>query len=247
MVHFIMAGDTHNIIWGNTTAVEPSTALFNGIALLCLLNFLNKKDMAALFMFSVVLPFSLQFRYESVLILPVLLLSILLYDRKILKGKEFYLFMSLSLVLILTHMLQLYSVRGDSWGASGDKLSLSFMLNNLRSNAMFYLDNKRFPVMFTALAAAGIVYKKDLLRERLILAAWFILLWGVFLFFYAGSYNFGQDVRYSVVSYMPLSLLCGSSIAVTSLVSLLPCLKTSSFALFSIPYSWPIYSIATNL
>lgn len=199
----------HNIIWGNTTAVEPSTALFTGMALLSLLHFLKEKTTAALFLLSVVLPFSLQFRFESVLIVPVVLLAIALYDWKTLKTREFYLFLLLSLVLVLAHVLHLYSVRGDSWGASGDKMSLSFMLNNLKSNGMFYLDNKRFPMLFTILAAFGIVYNKDFLKERLIVVTWFLLLWGVFLTFYAGSYNYGQDVRYSVVSYMPLSLLAG--------------------------------------
>jgi hypothetical protein len=31
----------------------------------------------------------------------------------------------------------------------------------------------------------------------------------VFLFFYAGSYKFGQDIRYSILSYLPLSILIG--------------------------------------
>ncbi|MBF0486837.1 MAG: glycosyltransferase family 39 protein [Nitrospirae bacterium] len=199
----------HNIIWGNTTAVEPASALFAGIAVLSMLHFIREKTTPALYLLSVVLPFSIQFRFESVLILPVLLLAILLYDRKILRGEAFYLFMLLSLVLAIAHMLQLYTVRGDSWGASGDKMSLAFMWNNLKTNGMFYLDNKRFPTMFTLLFALGIFYKTDFPKERAIILAWFLLLWGVFLTFYAGSYDYGQDVRYSVVSYMPLSLLAG--------------------------------------
>ncbi|MBF0566142.1 MAG: glycosyltransferase family 39 protein [Nitrospirae bacterium] len=199
----------HNIIWGNTTAVEPSTALFTGMALLALLHFLKERNTRALFLLSAVLPFSLQFRFESVLILPAMLLSILLYDGKILKSKAFYWFMLLSLMLVLAHVLQLYSVRSESWGASGDKLSLSFMLKNLSSNAIFYLDNRRFPTVFTILSAIGIFYKRDFLKERLVTVTWFLLLWGVFLAFYAGSYDFGQDVRYSLVSYMPISVLAG--------------------------------------
>ncbi|MEO5360689.1 MAG: glycosyltransferase family 39 protein [Nitrospirota bacterium] len=199
----------HNIIWGNTAAVEPSTALFTGMTVMALLHFLKEKTMSALFLFSALLPLSLQFRFESILILPVLLMLIVLNDWKILKTREFYLFMALSLVLALAHMLQLYTVRGDSWGASGAKMSLSFMLHNLKTNGMFYLDDKRFPMIVTLLFAVGVFYRRDYLRERLVIAAWFVLFWGVFLTFYAGSYDYGQDVRYSVVSYMPLSLLAG--------------------------------------
>lgn len=106
----------HNIMWGNTTAVEPSTALFTAVTLLSLLHYLKERDRAALFLFSVALPFSLQFRFESVLIIPVLLMAIALYDWKILKSGEFYLFMLIALALVLVHMLHLYTVRGDSWG-----------------------------------------------------------------------------------------------------------------------------------
>jgi len=38
---------------------------------------------------------------------------------------------------------------------------------------------------------------------------WFLLFWGIFLFFYAGSYQYGADVRFSLVSFMPLSVLAG--------------------------------------
>jgi hypothetical protein len=46
-------------------------------------------------------------------------------------------------------------------------------------------------------------------RPVLLLLTWFLLFWGVFLFFYAGSYDYGADVRYSLVSYAPLALLAG--------------------------------------
>jgi hypothetical protein len=39
--------------------------------------------------------------------------------------------------------------------------------------------------------------------------SWFLVFWGIFLFFYAGSYEFGQDVRYSILSYLPISISVG--------------------------------------
>jgi hypothetical protein len=38
---------------------------------------------------------------------------------------------------------------------------------------------------------------------------WFILFYGIFLFFYAGSYKYGADVRFALVSFMPLAVLSG--------------------------------------
>ena len=41
------------------------------------------------------------------------------------------------------------------------------------------------------------------------LLIWFVLFWGVFLPFYAGSYRYGVDVRFSLLSYLPLAILAG--------------------------------------
>ena len=38
---------------------------------------------------------------------------------------------------------------------------------------------------------------------------YFLLFWGVFLFFHAGSYNYGVDVRFSLMTYPPLAILAG--------------------------------------
>ena len=38
---------------------------------------------------------------------------------------------------------------------------------------------------------------------------WFLLFWGIFIFFYAGSYNYGADVRFALVSYIPIALIAG--------------------------------------
>lgn len=46
-------------------------------------------------------------------------------------------------------------------------------------------------------------------KEKILLAMWFLVFWGIFLFFYAGSYSYGADVRYSLVSYIPLAILAG--------------------------------------
>jgi len=46
-------------------------------------------------------------------------------------------------------------------------------------------------------------------RQKALLVTWFMAFWGVFLFFYAGSYNYGSDVRFSLLSYMPMAILAG--------------------------------------
>jgi hypothetical protein len=88
-------------------------------------------------------------------------------------------------------------------------MDLSYLKHNLRTNALYYVNNAKFPLIFTLLASVGLFFKKDGLKARTFLAAWFLCLWGIYLFFYAGSYGYGADVRYSLMSFMPLSLLAG--------------------------------------
>jgi hypothetical protein len=67
-------------------------------------------------------------------------------------------------------------------------------------------------VVFTALALAGLwSFRRRV--ETWIVGASFLVCWGVFLGFYAGSYDYGADVRYSLMSYAPLAVLSGAGLA----------------------------------
>lgn len=197
-----------NIIWANTTAVEPSAALFSGMVVAAGLIYLKGKSAKALFLFSVLLSYSIQFRTESLLILPVAGLLFLLYDKNALKDKRTYLFLAFAFALVTPHIVHLYAVRGENWGSPGPRIGITYFFNNFISNSLFYLRNVKFPLLYSLLFGVGISLKGRY-KERIVLITWFLLFWGIFLFFYAGSYEFGQDVRFSLVSYMPLSLLAG--------------------------------------
>ena len=200
-----------NIIWANTTSVEPGAALFSGLVMAAGLIYLKEKKVRNLFLFSVLLSYSVQFRTESILILLVVGLLFLLYDRNTLKDKNTYFFMALALALIVPHIVQLYAVRGESWGSSGPRMSLVYFFNNFKVNSLFYLENIKIPLLYTLLLGVGIAFKRNL-KEKVVLITWFFLFWGIFLVFYAGSYEFGQDIRFSLVSYMPFALLAGLGI-----------------------------------
>ncbi len=198
-----------NLRWSHTTSAELSASLFIGLAIFSALLFVRQKDLKSLFLLAVLLPFSVQFRMESILAGPLIFILIALEDKKVLTKKSLFLFGVLSFALLAAHMVHIYAVRGDSWGSTGARMDLSYLKNNLRTNALYYVNNAKFPLLFTLLASVGLVLKKDCLKERTFLAAWFICLWGIYLFFYAGSYGYGADVRYSLLSFMPLSLLAG--------------------------------------
>ncbi|MHB8772561.1 MAG: ArnT family glycosyltransferase [Syntrophales bacterium] len=111
-----------------------------------------------------------------------------------------------------------HAMSGQSWGAEGAKFATAFFLKNLATNGLYYLNNAEFPVLFTLLALIGLAAGKGTAVRmdekpgwlpRLMILLWFLQFWGIFLFFYAGSYKYGADVRFALVSFMPIAVLGG--------------------------------------
>jgi len=198
-----------NLQWFNTSAVEPSTVFFTGLAILASLVYLRDKKPVNLLFFVTCLAFSLNFRTESFLVVAVVFLIYLIKEPGVFKRKELYLFGILFLFLSTAILLHLYSVRGQSWGAQGAKFSLNYLPYNLVTNISFYFTNRHFPLIFSIFGFIGLFFYKNHLKNKAVLLGWLLIFWGVFLFFYAGSYRFGQDVRYSILSYPALSIFTG--------------------------------------
>ncbi|SEM53053.1 Dolichyl-phosphate-mannose-protein mannosyltransferase [Syntrophus gentianae] len=114
------------------------------------------------------------------------------------------------LFLLCPYLLHLHAVGGQSWGATGPKFSADFFLQNLHVNGLYYLNNQSFPLLFTLLAFVGLFSgERRTFGARLVLETWFLFFWGIFLFFYAGSYDYGADERFALLSFMPLAALAG--------------------------------------
>jgi len=199
----------HNLIWYNTAAAEPSAALFAGLAFLSLIVFVKTHQDRHLFLASLMIPFACQMRPESLLLVPLAVLVVLIMSPGILAGKKWWTFGLVIMLFLLPHLLHFCVVVGESWGAEGRRFSLEFLSNNLSTNGWYYLNDRYFPIVLTMLAALGLFCFRGLFRWRLLLLLWFLLFWGIFLFFYAGSYQYGADVRFALLSFMPLAVLAG--------------------------------------
>ena len=114
----------------------------------------------------------------------------------------------LFLVLVGVPIGHMFAVRNVEWGTSEARLSLRYVVDNLRVNGMFYLADSRFPPLFTLLAVIGLP-GRTFKTERVSLVLYFFLFFGIYLSFYAGSYNYGADVRYSLMTYPPIAALGG--------------------------------------
>lgn len=212
--------------WSNTTAVEPSAAFFAGLAVLSMLFLTKRPGARPLFLTSVIIPFAFQFRPECFLILLPIGFILVLMAPEELKKERTYVLILLLLALALPHIIHLCAVKGEAWGAPrGTKFALRYLEDNFRVNFFFYVKNRRFPLLFSLFFFLGIAaprFKIITRRKRIkpkidsfiwgektILLLWFLSFWGIFLIFYAGSYNFGADVRFSLMSYIPLAALAG--------------------------------------
>ena len=140
--------------------------------------------------------------------MPLGLTAIVIYKKTELKSARIYSAGLLFLVLSSAFVVHLFVTSGYSWGTTESKFSLDYFINNLSVNSLFYLDNRKFPILYTLLLLIGL-FSRSYIKEKTILLVWFLCFWGVFLFFYAGSYEYGADVRYSLVSYVPLAILGG--------------------------------------
>jgi 4-amino-4-deoxy-L-arabinose transferase-like glycosyltransferase len=207
-----------NLQWHNTCAVEPATAFFTSLAVLAALLYIKFKKPVILFFVVTSLAFSLSFRTESYLVAVLIFFIFLIKEPRVFKRKELYAFAGLFLFLSTAILLHLYSVRGQSWGAQGAKISLDYFRNNSFTNTVFYFNNKHFPLLLSIFATLGLFsYKvKEKFKDKLVLFVWFLIFWGIFLIFYAGSYRFGQDVRFSILSYVPISIFVGIGISYIS-------------------------------
>jgi hypothetical protein len=225
----IFACIPEGLLWSNTAAIEPSAMFMGGVAVFAVLLFVHNPDHKTLFLCAVLLPFTFQFRPESMMLsLPAFLIVIFHAPRELVNRRT-YLFLILFSILISPHIIHLISVRHEDWGATdGLKFSFDFFKNNFRVNALFYIENEKFPVLFTLFFFLGIILPLPHLSQnggmqhqgknfhwkaKCIALTWFMLFWGIFLFFYAGNYKYGADVRFSMVSYIPVAVLAGYGVA----------------------------------
>ncbi|RJR44282.1 MAG: hypothetical protein C4576_13175 [Desulfobacteraceae bacterium] len=199
----------HNLIWHNTAAAEPSAVLFGGLTVLICLVYLSTHKTRHLFLLAAVIPLSCQMRPESLLIIFWAIAAVLLLSPGTFRDRRVWTAGLLMLLFLVPHLLHLHAVSGESWGAQGAKFSLGYFAANLRVNGLYFLNNLEFPLLWSLFALAGLLFSSQSPRLRLLILLWFLLFWGIFLFFYAGSYKYGADDRFSLLTFMPLAILAG--------------------------------------
>jgi hypothetical protein len=197
------------ILWSATAAVEPSASLACVGAILCAAWFAESRRTSSLVATAAATAYAVQFRPESILIVPVV--ALLLWrglSRDELWSTRIWAVGLLTVALVAVHVGHLTAVRNEDWGTRAARVSVGYLTGNLRVNGWFYIWDERFPVLFSLLALSGLIGRR-FLTERLLFGGYFLLFFATYLTFYAGSYNYGADVRYSLMTFPPIAVLGG--------------------------------------
>ena len=131
-------------------------------------------------------------------------------------------------ILLFPHLLLLSTFSNESWGASEAKFSFAYLQRNLAQNLGWWFGNEKIGNTFSAPAGISIlavlgalisifskIRKKnylELLRRDASLILWGILFFGIFIPFYAGSYYYGTDVRFSLLPLPVVALFAAKGI-----------------------------------
>jgi hypothetical protein len=206
------------LMWSATAAVEPTASFALVLVLVVAAQFARSGSTRALVAVVVTAAYAVQFRPESLLVLPVV--AIIIWPRLAseLSGRRLQGAACLFFALVAVHVAHLAAVRDIGWGTTDARFSMAYVASNVRVNGWFYVYDERFPFAITALALCGLV-GRGLPVARLAMTAYFLVFFVVDLLFYAGSYNYGADVRYSLLTYPPLAVLGG--LGLSRLVTLL--------------------------
>ena len=196
------------IVWSATAAAEPSATAAAATGAAAAAYYLRRGSPAALAAMAVVAALAIQFRPESILILAVM--AWIAWPRlwPELQSPRGWWAAVLFLCLAAVPFAHLFAVRHAGWGTDAARFGAAYLVPNLRVNGRFFLADWRFPVLFTAFALAGVAGRRSG-YERAAMAAYFFAFFAIDLSFYAGSYNYGADVRYSLMTYPPLAVLAG--------------------------------------
>ena len=162
----LMALTPEQLLWSATAAVEPSASLASVAALLCAVHASRSTSIVTMAGAFVAIAYAVQFRPESFLIAPVAgLLMWPRISRELTRPRLWWLAL-LCLVLVGVPIGHMFSVRNVEWGTTEARMSLRYVVDNLRVNGVFYFADSRFPPFFTLLAADRIAWEDVQNRTR---------------------------------------------------------------------------------
>jgi Dolichyl-phosphate-mannose-protein mannosyltransferase len=198
--------------WSNTAASEPTAALLCAASMVAAVHFTRTRTTSALVWTIAVASLTMTTRPECVLIAPLIAVTVFVLSPDEFRTKRLWLGALAGLVASSVSILHMIAVQNEGWGVVSEvPFSWHHAVRNLPINARFFLWDERFPTLCGLAAAIGAAAAGPL-RPRAVLVAYFLAFWTIFVFFYAGSYNYGADVRYSLMADVPVAILAAAGL-----------------------------------
>ncbi|MBU4493656.1 MAG: glycosyltransferase family 39 protein [Nanoarchaeota archaeon] len=227
-----------HIRWSVTQALGPLLVFFSLLTILLFLIYLEKRKGFILFAFFCTLAYTCQIRPESMLMAAVAASFFVFMDNDIFKtvrDRKFLIALALFLILILPTVEHTDNMKYDNWGASGNMFSKDIIKRNLADNSKFFVENTRFPLIFAIFSIIGIIFGLYKYPRKIVsFIIWFLLFFAIFIPFYAGSFNYGKDVRFSLNLYPSVVIFCGLGFYSLNLILLKRFKQKKQFAELSI-------------
>tara|TARA_Y100000310_G_scaffold267551_1_gene279591 strand:+ start:2983 stop:4737 length:1755 start_codon:yes stop_codon:yes gene_type:complete len=206
-----------HIRWSATTSLGPFFVFTTLLTVILFLLYFRTKSYLILTTAILSFAIALQGRPEAGLLVILIGLLFILFNKNLLKDIKNYRFILLILllmILITPNIIHIKKVSSSAWGSPGEKFSLDYMDKNAKDNTKFFFENTRFPVIFTILAIIGMICSAiRRKKELLLLLTWFFLFFGSYALFYAGSFNYGTDVRFSLNLYTSIAIFAAVALA----------------------------------
>jgi 4-amino-4-deoxy-L-arabinose transferase-like glycosyltransferase len=216
-----------HILWSVTSSADVTFAFFTSLTLFFSILSAKSNNLKIHIISLLALALAVQAKTEGVILLPLCFFSQVLLNSKyskLLKNKLYVLAIISSFLLMSIYFIHFfYSSRTDTWGSSGEKISIIYLKNNFFDNLEYWFEINKVkssgvyegkqlyhPLFFTLISIFGLIslFKKNL-KIFILLSTWFGLLFLLYASFYAGSVYYGVDVRYVLPQYIPFSILCG--------------------------------------
>ncbi len=207
-----------SIIWSKVPSAETATVFFMLLTMLLTALYCRRGGSALLGAMLFSLSFTVQFRPEGVLFIPVICILLAGAHRMMLQDleeKKSLLLWFLFCMFMAAHLLHLLHFINEPWGATGGgKFGLQYCAKNLKDNLGFFVVNREFPLILSLCACLGLFFgTRGDRRERFVLFAWITAFFLPYIFFYAGSYRYGVDVRFALHILPPVIILAGLGLA----------------------------------
>jgi hypothetical protein len=200
-----------HIVWSACMSTEVPLTFF-----ICLAFFLSalhcrENKMRLLFGALMALSLAVQFRPEGVILIPLMALYLIFFDRSLrgnLKEFRFSLMWLVFSFFVAHHAIHVLNFINEPWGAMhGERFGLSNLVKNSRDNFRFFIADIELPALFTAFAVVGLFSRLRDWRQKVFASLWGIFYFTPFLLFYAGSYRYGVDVRFANMILPPFCIM----------------------------------------